>query len=122
MNLSAPFIHRPVMTTFIMLTLVIAGWTAFLKLPVNDLPEIERPHIQVRAGYLGASSEAVLNQVTIPLEKELTHVKGVQEMKSTSSAGTSSISLTFDLSKDMDEAVRDVQSALNRAESRLPKG
>jgi len=122
MNLSAPFIRRPVMTTFLMLTLVLAGWIAFIKLPVNDLPEIERPHIQVRAGYLGASSEAVLNQVTIPLEKELTHVKGVQEMKSTSSSGFSSISLTFDLSKDMDEAVRDVQAALNRAESHLPSG
>lgn len=122
MNLSSPFIRRPVMTTFLMITIVLAGWIAFIKLPVNDLPEVERPHIQVRAGYLGASSEAVLNQVTIPLEKELTHVKGVQEMKSTSSTGYSSISLTFDLSKDMDEAIRDVQAALNRAEPHLPKG
>lgn len=121
MNLSAPFINRPVMTTFVMLTIVLAGWVAFLKLPVNDLPAIEHPNIEVHAGYLGASSDAVLNQVTIPLEKELTHVKGIQEMKSKSSAGSSSISLSFDLSKDMDEAIRDVQSALNRAESHLPK-
>lgn len=121
MNLSAPFIQRPVMTTFLMLTIVLAGWFAFIKLPVSDLPAIERPNIKITAGYLGASSDAVLNQVTIPLEKELTHVKGVQEMKSVSSAGSSSISLSFDLSKDMDEAIRDVQSALNRAESRLPK-
>lgn len=121
MNLSAPFILRPVMTTFLMLTIVLAGWFAFVKLPVNDLPIIEHPHIKVHAGYLGASSDAVLNQVTIPLEKELTHVKGVQEMKSVSSAGFSSISLTFNLSKDMTEAVRDVQSALNRAEPHLPQ-
>ena len=120
MNLSAPFIRRPVMTTFLMLTLVLAGWFAFSKLPVSDLPEIEHPHIQVKAGYLGASSDTILNQVTIPLEKELTHVKGVHEMKSVSSPGFSSISLSFDLSKDMTEAVRDVQTALNRAEPHLP--
>lgn len=121
MNLSAPFITRPVMTTFVMLTILLAGWFSFVKLPVTDLPSIEHPNIQVKAGYLGASSDAVLNQVTIPLEKELTHVKGVEEMKSTSSPGMSSISLKFDLSKNMDEAIRDVQSALNRAQTHLPK-
>ena len=108
MNLSAPFIRRPIMTTFVMLTIILAGWIAFLKLPVTDLPTIQRPHIQVTAGYLGANSETVLNQVTIPLEKELTHVKGVQEISSTSSPGMTSISLTFDLSKEMNEAIRDV--------------
>lgn len=122
MNLSSPFIHRPVMTTFVMLTIVLAGWFAFVKLPVSDLPAIEHPNIQIKAGYLGASSDAVLNQVTIPLEKELTHVKGIEEMKSTSSEGFSSISLSFDLSKNMNDAIRDVQSALNRAESKLPRG
>lgn len=121
MNLSAPFIRRPVMTTFVMLAIVVAGCIAFYSLPVSDLPTIEYPHIQVHTGYSGASSEAVLNQVTIPLEKELTHVKGVQEMSSTSSPGSSYISLTFDLSKDMHEATREVQAALNRAESHLPK-
>ncbi len=121
MNLSSPFIRRPVMTTFVMLTIVLAGWLSFMKLPVSDLPTIELPHIQVTAGYLGASSETVLNQVTIPLEKELTHVKGVKEISSTSSAGASTISMTFDLSKNMDEAVRDVQSALNHAEPLMPR-
>lgn len=121
MNLSSPFINRPVMTTFVMLTILLAGGLAFFKLPVSDLPTIEHPHIQVRAGYTGASSETVLNQVTIPLEKELTHVKGVQEISSTSSPGHTHISLTFDLSKNMDEAIRDVQAALNRAEGHLPR-
>jgi hydrophobic/amphiphilic exporter-1 (mainly G- bacteria), HAE1 family len=121
MNLSAPFIRRPVMTTLLMLTLIVAGWIAFIKLPVNDLPTIEYPHIQVSTGYLGANSETVLNQVTIPLEKELTHVKGLQEMTSTSSPGYSSISLSFELSKNMEEAIRDVQAAINRAEPYLPK-
>lgn len=109
------------MTTFVMLTIVLAGLAALSRLPVNDLPTIEHPHIQIMAGYTGASSETVLNQVTIPLEKELTHVKGVEEMTSKSSPGMTNISLSFDLSKDMGEAVRDVQAALNRAEPRLPK-
>lgn len=121
MNLSAPFIQRPVMTTFLMLTIVVAGWMAFLKLPVSDLPTIEHPHVQVSTSFTGANSETVLNQVTIPLEKELSHVKGLQEMSSNSSSGHSSISLTFDFNKDMDEAVRDVQASINRAEKHLPK-
>lgn len=121
MNLSGPFINRPVMTTFVMLTIVLAGWLAFMKLPVSDLPTIEHPHIQVSAGYTGASAETVLNQVTIPLEKELAHVKGVEEMSSRSGPGRSSISLSFDLGKNMDEAIRDVQSALSRAEGVLPR-
>ena len=121
MNLSAPFINRPVMTTFVMLTIILAGWLAFIKLPVTDLPTIQRPHISVDAGYVGASPETVLNQVTIPLEKELTHVKGVQEISSTSSPGMASISLCFDLNKEMNEAIRDVQAALNRAEPFLPR-
>lgn len=121
MNLSAPFIHRPVMTTFVMLSIVVAGVIAFFKLPVSDLPTIERPHIQVSAGYLGANPETILNQITIPLEKELMHVKGIQEISSSSSTGFSSISLAFGLDKDMDEAIRDVQTALNRAEQYLPK-
>lgn len=121
MNLSAPFIRRPVMTIFVMLTIVVAGSMAFFKLPVSDLPTIEYPHIQVSTEYGGANSEAVLNQVTIPLEKELTHVKGVQEMTSTSYPGFSNISLSFDLSKDMQEAIREVQTALNRVDPYLPK-
>jgi len=121
MNLSAPFINRPVMTTFVMLTIVLAGIAAFFELPVSDLPTIERQNIKVETGYTGASSETVLNQVTIPLEKELTHIKGVEEITSKSSPGSSSIDLSFALSKDMNIAIRDVQAALNRAESGMPK-
>ncbi len=120
MNISAPFIKRPVMTTFVMLTIILAGIAAFFKLPISDLPNIEHPNIVVSAGYLGASPEVVLNQVTIPLEKELTHVKGLLEISSTSSSGHSSISLSFSFSKDMNEAIRDVQAAISRAEGQLP--
>lgn len=120
MNLSAPFIQRPVMTTFVMLSIILAGIVAFFYLPVSDLPTIERPNINVSAGYAGASPEIVLNEVTIPLEKELMHVKGVQEISSMSSTGWSSISLTFPLSKDINEAIRDVQTAISRAGGELP--
>ena len=108
------------MTTLVMLAILLAGCIAFINLPVSDLPSIEHPHIQIYAGYPGAPSETVLNSVTIPLEKALTHVKGVKEMTSRSSPGSSSISLSFDFSKDMNEAIRDVQAALNHAESSLP--
>ncbi len=121
MNLSSPFIYRPVMTTFVILAMIIAGGLAFFKLPVNDLPTIEHPHIQVSTGYPGANPTTILNQVTIPLEKELGHVKGVQEMNSTSSSGFSSISLQLDFDKKIDEAIRDVQNAIQRAKTHLPK-
>lgn len=122
MNLSAPFIKRPVMTTFVMLSIAIAGWISFRNLPVSDLPTIEHPEIVVSTGYTGANPETVLDLVTIPIEKELTHVKGVEKMSSVSSSGSSQITLTFDLSKNMDEAERDVQAALKRVEPRLPSG
>lgn len=121
MNLSSPFINRPVMTTFVMLTIILAGLAAFFKLPISDLPTIERQTIKITSGYTGANPETVLNQVTIPLEKELTHIKGVEEISSTSSPGISSISLTFSLSKDMNIAIRDVQAALNKADPHLPR-
>lgn len=120
MNISAPFIRRPIMTTFIMLAIVIAGLLAFRKLPVNDLPNLEQPRIGVIASYAGASPETMVNMVTKPLEKELSNVRGVKEISSTSSRGYTSINLEFDLSKNLDEAARDVQTALNRAADKLP--
>ncbi len=85
------------------------------------MPSIERPHITVTAGYTGASPEVILNQVTTPLEKELTHVKGVETITSQSTAGQSTISLAFELSQNMEKAERDVQAAINRAEVYLPQ-
>jgi HAE1 family hydrophobic/amphiphilic exporter-1 len=120
MNLSEPFIKRPVMTTFVMLAIIIAGLAAFRKLPVSDLPNIEHPSISVHAHYTGATPETMMNIVTIPIEKELANVKGVKEVSSKSALGSSTISLEFDFNKNMDEAERDVQAALNRAEKYLP--
>jgi HAE1 family hydrophobic/amphiphilic exporter-1 len=120
MNLSAPFIKRPIMTTLVMLSLVLAGVAAFFQLPVSDLPTIERQNIKINTVFAGASPEVVLNRVTIPLEKELAHIKGLEEISSTSAPSSSEISLSFSFSKEMSVAVRDVQAALNRADPHLP--
>lgn len=120
MNLSAPFIRRPVMTTLLMLAILIAGLTAFHRLPVSDLPNIEHPKISVIASYSGASSETMVKLVTMPLEKELINVSGIKEISSTTNRGSTDISLDFDLDKNLEDAARDVQAALNRAEGSLP--
>lgn len=120
MNLSAPFIRRPVMTTLLMLAILIAGCIAFTRLPVSDLPNIEHPKISVFAFYSGAASETMAKLVTMPLEKELINVRGVKEITSSTVRGSTEIVLDFDLNKNLDEAARDVQAAINRAEARLP--
>lgn len=104
-----------------MLSILFAGWMAFKRLPVSDLPSIEYPQIQVTCEYLGASPDVVLHQVTTPLEKELGHVNGLQSLFSTSQAGFSYIHLQFELDKNMDDAVRDIQAALERAKQHLPE-
>lgn len=120
MNISAGFIKRPVMTTLVMLTIILLGLAAFFKLPVSDLPSIEHQNIVISTHYTGASPDVVLNQITTPLEKELAHIKGLEEISSTSDFGMSSIFLTFDLAKDMNIAIRDVQAAINQASHHLP--
>lgn len=121
MNLSAPFIRRPVMTTFLMLALLIGGLFAFNRLSVSDLPNIEYPTIRVSARYPGAAAKTMVNLITIPLEKELSHVKGLKEIQSTSGRGSADISLEFEFNKNLEEASREIQAALNRAERRLPR-
>lgn len=120
MNLSAPFIRRPVMTTYIMIALLIAGYLAFNKLPVSDLPNIQRPEIGVTASYTGATPETMVKLVTQPLEKELINVGGVKEISSVSSQGGTHIDLKFDYDKNMSDAAREIQAALNRAQGSLP--
>ena len=108
------------MTTLVMLSLVLAGVLAYIKIPVTDLPPITHPCIGIHTEYQGADPETVLNQITIPLEEHLALVKGVQEISSHSGKGHSSITLTFDISKDINQAVIDVQTAINLAEYSLP--
>lgn len=121
MNLSAPFIRRPVMTTYVMLALLVVGYICFLRLPVSDLPNIDKPMVNVVASYSGATPETMVKLVTMPLEKELINVRGVKKITSLSSSGSTNITMNFEIDKNMDEAIREIEAALNKAEGSLPK-
>lgn len=120
MNLSAPFILRPVMTTLLLFTFIIAGLLAYFKLAVSDLPTIEPAHIEVTAHYAGASPDTMLHLVTMPLEKELIQIKGLKEISSKSTQGHSFISLDFDLEKNIEQAAKEIETALHLAKDKLP--
>ena len=120
MNISAPFIHRPVATTLLTVALALSGAIAFRFLPVAPLPQVEFPTIQVSAALPGASPETMASAVAMPLERQFGRIAGVTEMTSTSSLGATQIVLQFDLSRDMDAAARDVQAAINAARGQLP--
>ena len=122
MNLSRPFIERPVATTLLTLGVVLAGVAAFVHLPVAPLPQVDFPTISVNAGLPGASPETMAATVAAPLERSLGRIAAVTEMTSSSSLGSTHITLQFDLSRDIDGAARDVQAALNAARALLPTG
>src|SRR5450432_4061795 len=121
-NLSAPFIDRPVATTLLTIGLALAGAAAFRLLPVAPLPQVDFPTISVSASLPGASPETMAATVATPLERSLGRIAGVTEMTSNSSLGSSRVTLQFDLNRDIDGAARDVQAALNAARSLLPTG
>ncbi|CAN5830656.1 efflux RND transporter permease subunit [soil metagenome] len=120
MNLSAPFIARPVATTLLTIGLALAGAVSFLKLPVSPLPKVDFPTIQVSAGLPGASPETVATSLTTPLERALGSIAGVTEITSSSTVGNARITLQFDLSRSIDGAARDVQAAINAARLEMP--
>lgn len=120
MNLSAPFIARPVATTLLTIGLALAGLLAFFGLPVSPLPAVDFPTIQVSASLPGASPETVATSVTTPLERRLGAIAGVTEITSSSTVGNSRITLQFDLSRDIDGAARDVQAAISAARADMP--
>jgi multidrug efflux pump len=120
MNLSAPFIRRPVGTTLLTIAVAIAGGMAFVVLPVAPLPQVDFPTISVQAGLPGASAEIMAASVATPLERQFSHIAGITEMTSSSSLGSSSVTLQFDLSRNIDGAARDVQAAINAARTYLP--
>ena len=122
MNLSAPFIHRPVATTLLSLGLAMAGAIAFFLLPIAPLPQVDFPTISVSASLPGASPDTMAATVATPLERALGSIAGVNEITSSSSLGSSRITLQFDLNRDIDGAARDVQAAINAARSMLPTG
>src|SRR5882724_1598040 len=120
MNFSAPFIRRPVATTLLALSIALAGMIAFRFLPVASLPLVDLSAIQVSAALPGASPENMASSVATPLEKQFSHIAGITSMSSKSSLGVTSIRLTFDMSRDVDGAARDVEAAINAARSYLP--
>ena len=121
-NLSAPFIARPVATTLLTIGLALAGAAAFRLLPVSPLPQVDFPTISVSASLPGASPETMAATVATPLERSLGRIADITEMTSSSSLGSTRVTLQFDLSRDIDGAARDVQAALNAARSLLPTG
>jgi multidrug efflux pump len=120
MNISAPFIRRAVGTTLLTAALALAGAVAYLQLPVAPLPQVDFPTISVGASLPGASPEIMASSVAAPLERELGQIAGVTEMTSSSTLGSSSITLQFDLNRDINGAARDVQAAINAARANLP--
>src|SRR5579862_100533 len=120
MSVSAPFIHRPVGTALLTAAVALSGIIAFQMLPVSPLPQVDFPTISVSAQLPGASPETMASSVATPLEKQFTRIAGVTEMTSTSSIGSSNITLQFDLNRDIDGAARDVQAAINAARTYLP--
>jgi len=119
-NLSSLFIYRPVATTLLTLAIALAGFVAFLQLPVAPLPQVDFPTITVSAGFPGASPETMAATIATPLERALGRIAGITEMTSASSLGSTAITLQFDLNRDINGAARDVQAAINAASSLLP--
>src|ERR1700689_4844211 len=120
MNISAPFIHRPVATTLLTVAIAIAGGISFQVLPVSPLPQVDFPTISVSASLPGASAEIMASAVATPLERQFGHIAGVTEMTSASSLSSTSVTIQFDLSRDIDGAARDVEAAINAARTYLP--
>ncbi|MFZ0277835.1 MAG: efflux RND transporter permease subunit [Candidatus Sulfotelmatobacter sp.] len=120
MNLCEPFIRRPVMTSLVMLAILLFGILGYRDLAVSDLPNVDFPTIQVYAGLPGASPETMASSVATPLEKQFTTIAGLDSMTSTSALGSIEITLQFNLSRNLDSAALDVQSAISAAANQLP--
>src|SRR5215469_3900688 len=120
MNISSPFIRRPIGTSLLTAAVALAGAVAYLQLPVAPLPQVDYPTINVQASLPGASPEIMAASVAAPLERQLGHIAGINEMTSASYLGSTSITLQFDLNRDIDGAARDVQAAINAARANLP--
>ncbi len=120
MNFCKPFIQRPVATVIIMLALIITGVLAYMNLPISELPNVDFPTLVVNASLPGADPETMATSVATPLEKELSTVSGIDSMTSVSSSGSTKIIMQFALSRNIDAAAQDVQSALLQVERKLP--
>lgn len=121
MNLSRQFILRPVATTLLMAAILLAGAVAYRQLPVSALPQVDYPTIQVLTFYPGASPDVMASSVTAPLERQFGQMPGLQQMSSTSSGGSSVVTLQFSLDLSLDVAEQEVQAAINAGFNFLPK-
>src|SRR5436309_232538 len=122
MNISALFIRRPVMTTLVMMGILVFGLMAYRLLPVSNLPNVDFPTITVNASLPGASPETMASAVATPLEKQFSTIAGVDQMTSSSSLGSTSITLQFTLDRSIDAAAQDVQAAISKTLRQLPSG
>ena len=120
MNISAPFIRRPIATSLLAAAVLCAGAAAYTQLPVAPLPKVDFPTINVSASLPGASPETMASAVATPLERRFGRIAGISEITSTSYLGTTSLTLQFDLDREVDAAARDVQAAINAAGGDLP--
>jgi multidrug efflux pump len=120
MSISEPFIRKPIATTLLTIAIALAGAVAFRLLPVAPLPQVDFPTINVQAGLPGASPETMASSVATPLERQFGRIASVTEMTSSSSLGSSNITLQFDLNRNIDAAARDVEAAINAARGYLP--
>src|SRR4030081_1306023 len=120
MNISEPFIRRPVATTLLLVAVALSGAVAFRLLPVSPLPQVDFPTISVSGTLPGASPETMASSVATPLERQFGRIAGVTEMTSSSGLGSTNITLQFDLNRNIDAAGRDVQAAINAARGQLP--
>src|SRR4030095_10601443 len=122
MSITEPFIRRPVMTTLVMLAILGFGLFAFQKLPVSDLPNVDFPTLQVTANLPGASPETMASSIATPLERQFSTIAGVDSMTSTSALGLTTVTIQFNLSRNIDAAAQDVQAAITAAQKQLPPG
>src|SRR6202789_3560322 len=120
MNVSEPFILRPVATTLLMVAIMLSGFVAYTFLPLSTLPEVDYPTIQVQTFYPGASPEVMTSSVTAPLERQFGQTPGLDQMTSASSGGASVITLQFNLNLSLDIAEQEVQAAINASGNLLP--
>ncbi len=120
MNFSEPFIRRPVMTVVLTISVIVFGVLSYLKLPVNDLPAVDYPVIEVQASYPGASPDTVANNIATPLERQFMQINGLEMVTSRSTQGHVSMTLQFELDKSIDAAATDVQTAISQATGSLP--
>ena len=122
MNMSEPFVRRPVATTLLTIGLALTGIIAFRLLPVAPLPQVDYPTVLVQASLPGASPETMAATVATPLERALGRIAGVTEITSSSTLGSTRVTLQFELNRDIDGAARDVQASINAAIAILPTG